>query len=459
MGERGRFNGEDIIDIVVRQPATAGFLAEKLHNFFVSDEPDESAIQTLAEAYTESGYDMRSVMRALFLSDFFKEAQFHKVKSPIEAIVGISRLAGDFDLGGDEYLQDALPIPVIEGASQPSLQMGQEPMNPPSVEGWHTGQEWIDSGTLMERINYAASRLGASSKPGVRMIAARLASGKERLAPSELVDGCRGMEVVQAGKHVSHWGTSGSGDGELNGPASMVFDDEDNLYVTDSRNSRVQKFTKDGRFLAKWGSFGAGEGELDLPWGITIDPEGNVFVADWRNDRVQKFTPDGEFLASYGSSGTEYGQFDRPASVAVDRDGDIYVADWRNNRVQVIGRDGRFVEVFYGDAAMSKWALEQLANPVAVDMVKMQFLSEDVHADKYFEGACLPTRGPRRGPPVRRGQPEVPGPGLSEDSLPLPGRSGSRPGSGANRSHLAAEVLPPLPAAGEGWGEGATKPS
>ena len=196
----------------------------------------------------------------------------------------------------------------------------------------------------------------------------------------------RGMEVVQAGKHVSHWGTSGSGDGELNGPASMVFDDEDNLYVTDSRNSRVQKFTKDGRFLAKWGSFGAGEGELDLPWGITIDPEGNVFVADWRNDRVQKFTPDGEFLASYGSSGTEYGQFDRPTSVAVDRDGDIYVADWRNNRVQVIGRDGRFVEVFYGDAAMSKWALEQLANPVAVDMVKMQFLSEDVHADKYFEG-------------------------------------------------------------------------
>ena len=194
MGERGRFNGEDIIDIVVRQPATARFLAEKLHNFFVSDEPDESAIQTLAEAYTESGYDMRSVMRALFLSDFFKEAQFHKVKSPIEAIVGISRLAGDFDLGGDEYLQDALPIPVIEGASQPSLQMGQEPMNPPSVEGWHTGQERIDSGTLMERINYAASRLGASSKPGVRMIAARLASGKERLAPSELVDGC--LELI-----------------------------------------------------------------------------------------------------------------------------------------------------------------------------------------------------------------------------------------------------------------------
>ena len=194
------------------------------------------------------------------------------------------------------------------------------------------------------------------------------------------------MEVVQAGKYVSHWGTPGTGDGELNGPASMAFDDEGDLYVSDSRNHRVQKFTRDGRFLGEWGSFGEGDGEFNLPWGITIDHQDNVFVADWRNDRVQKFTPDGEFLASYGSSGTELGQFNRPTSVAVDRDDDIYVADWRNNRVQVIGTDGRFVNVLYGDSTMSKWMLETLGRPTGVGMVKMHFMSEGTHTEKYFSG-------------------------------------------------------------------------
>ena len=194
LGERGRFNGEDIIDIIVRQPATALFLAKKLHNFFVSDEPDEAAIRTLAAVYVESGYDMRSVMRALFLSDFFKEARFAKVKSPVEAIVGIKRLAGDFDLAKEGFLDDALPVRVMEAATQPSMNMGQEVLNPPSVEGWHTGQEWVDSGTLMERINYGAARLGDPDKPGVRFIADRLSSGKERLEPTELVDGC--LELI-----------------------------------------------------------------------------------------------------------------------------------------------------------------------------------------------------------------------------------------------------------------------
>ena len=194
LGEKGRFNGEDIVDIVVRQPATARFMAKQLHNFFVSDEPDPDAIQELAEAYFESGYDMRAVMRTLFLSDFFKEARFEKVKSPAETVAGVSKLAGDFDLGNERYLSEAFPIRVADGAAAPVVSMGQEPLNPPSVEGWHTGQEWIDSGTLMERINYASSRLGDAEKPGVRFIADRLAAGKRPLTPRELVDGC--LELI-----------------------------------------------------------------------------------------------------------------------------------------------------------------------------------------------------------------------------------------------------------------------
>ena len=194
LGERGRFNGEDIIDVVVRQPATAHFIASKLHNFFVSDEPDEAAVGKLADVFVESGRDIRSVMRTLLMSDFFKEARFAKVKSPVEMVVGISRLAGDFDLTGDSYLSDALPVGLIPGAAEPSESMGQQPLNPPDVEGWHTGSEWVDSGTLIERINYASARLGDSTKLGVRDIVSRLASGRAGLSPEDLVDGC--LELI-----------------------------------------------------------------------------------------------------------------------------------------------------------------------------------------------------------------------------------------------------------------------
>ena len=185
------------------------------------------------------------------------------------------------------------------------------------------------------------------------------------------------------GKLLSQWGTAGDADGELNGPSGMAFDGEGNLFVVDHRNHRIQKFTRDGGFLGNWGGFGDGEGEFNLPWGITLDHEGNVYVADWRNDRIQKFTPSGEFLASYGTSGNRYGEFNRPTSVAVDLDGDIYVADWMNNRVQVIGADGRFVNVFHGDATISKWALESWATEV--ERVKVRFLADDPTTDRLFK--------------------------------------------------------------------------
>ena len=65
--------------------------------------------------------------------------------------------------------------------------MGQKLMDPPSVEGWHTGKEWIDSGTLMERVNFAAGHVGDASAPGVRGIAERIAA-QGPLEPEALVD-------------------------------------------------------------------------------------------------------------------------------------------------------------------------------------------------------------------------------------------------------------------------------
>ena len=205
LGHTGRFNGEDIIDIICRQPATAEFIARHLYNFFVADEPqvpswsstppnDPQAIDILAKTFTESNYDIRSVLRVLFLSDFFKNARFTKIKSPAELVVGTLRLVG----------QDKLPGPGIGDLAKQAGYMGQELLNPPSVEGWHTGVEWINSGSLMKRINFVAGMIGDTSKPGIRRIVDRL-QAQGNLGPEQLVDSCLDLVgPVKAGAATHH---------------------------------------------------------------------------------------------------------------------------------------------------------------------------------------------------------------------------------------------------------------
>ena len=179
------------------------------------------------------------------------------------------------------------------------------------------------------------------------------------------------------GDYLNHWGTAGSGDGELDEPSGLAIRD-DIVFVVDTENHRVQKFTLDGKYVGQFGSFGDGPGQLNTPWGIGLDKDSNVFVADWRNDRIQSFTADGEWLASFGKPGTggdtrivrvhggirvlplPVGEFNRPSGVCVDNDGDIYIADWMNNRVQVLTPEGRFITQFTGDAGLSKWGVDQM---------------------------------------------------------------------------------------------------
>jgi uncharacterized protein (DUF1800 family) len=190
LGHKGNFDGKDIIDIIVRQPATAQFICRHLYNFFVADEPpvpawsvtppiDQEAVDTLAKVFVESNYDMRSVLRALFNSDFFKEARFTRLKSPAEVVIGTLRLAG-----GSEF-----PGPGLGNLARQTGYMGQDLMNPPSVEGWHTGAEWINSGSLMRRTNFFADLVGEVDRPGIQQIIESLRE-KGDLSPEAFVDGC-----------------------------------------------------------------------------------------------------------------------------------------------------------------------------------------------------------------------------------------------------------------------------
>ena len=177
LGHKGNFNGEDIIDIIVQQPACAKFICRHLYNFFVADEPqvpawnlepprDPEAIDFLAATFRANKCEIKPVLRALFNSEFFKKARFKHLKSPAEVVVGTMRVMGGFEVPKPGY---------GELSMQPSY-MGQDLLNPPSVEGWHTGSEWINSGSLMSRINFVAEQVGNTQLPGVQAIVNRLQS-------------------------------------------------------------------------------------------------------------------------------------------------------------------------------------------------------------------------------------------------------------------------------------------
>jgi DNA-binding beta-propeller fold protein YncE len=147
---------------------------------------------------------------------------------------------------------------------------------------------------------------------------------------------------------MTKWGTSGSGAGQFDLPRGIAIGPSGEVYVSDSDNDRVQKFTPNGRFLTKWGSQGTAPGQFITPEGIATDAAGNVYVADQLNDRIQKFTPGGGLITLWGTKGSGDGQFDLPQAVATDAAGNVYVADAGNYRVQKFTSSGAFLTKWDG---------------------------------------------------------------------------------------------------------------
>ncbi len=146
------------------------------------------------------------------------------------------------------------------------------------------------------------------------------------------------------GTFLSEWGTPGSAPGQLQCPGSMAIDGEDNLYIADSANHRVQKLSTTGTFITAWGSFGSGQAQFDSPGGIAVDRNaGRVYVAETGNDRVQAFDMAGNWLATLGEPGRGEGQLNNPAGVAVDTSANVYVSDTGNNRVHVFDSTGDYL--------------------------------------------------------------------------------------------------------------------
>ncbi|MCH2045531.1 MAG: DUF1800 domain-containing protein, partial [Saprospiraceae bacterium] len=142
MGKTGKFNGEDIIDIILERKETAYYIASKVYRYFVNPKTDETHIKELGDKFYNSQYDISAMMRHLFMADWFYDNQHQgvKIKSPIEFIVGISKILQlDFENKNSVlFIQRAL---------------GQILFHPPNVAGWAGNHAWIDNSTLLFRCN------------------------------------------------------------------------------------------------------------------------------------------------------------------------------------------------------------------------------------------------------------------------------------------------------------------
>jgi len=130
--------------------------------------------------------------------------------------------------------------------------------------------------------------------------------------------------------------------GTFNEPWGIAVGLDGSVYVADTWNYRVQKFTADGRFITMWGFFGQAADAPEAfygPRGLTVDSQGRVYLADTGNKRIVVFGPDGDYITQFGTPGLGLGQLDEPVAVALDSAGNVYVTDTWNQRVQVFTPD------------------------------------------------------------------------------------------------------------------------
>lgn len=140
LGHDGRFDGDDIIDIVLRHPRTAEHLTAKLWRRFVSDAPPPDAVKRIAEVFRASGYEIKPLMAALLTTPAFwdRDTRGRLIKSPVELMVGIIR---QFDVPVDR------PVQLVHAGRR----LGQDLFDPPSVKGWPGGTAWITTETILQR--------------------------------------------------------------------------------------------------------------------------------------------------------------------------------------------------------------------------------------------------------------------------------------------------------------------
>lgn len=171
-------DGVAIIDIALRSPACARFIARKLFAFFVWDAPDPDTVAPFADLFARNNFDLRELLRAILLSPEFSSERAYraKAKGPAEYVAGLLRT-----LGVPNATRDTVTS---------ARRMGQELFNPPNVGGWTSGLGWISPGSILDRANFANRTVTArQTNTTVVMFDPALAmQGKTLTTPEQLTD-------------------------------------------------------------------------------------------------------------------------------------------------------------------------------------------------------------------------------------------------------------------------------
>jgi Protein of unknown function (DUF1800) len=198
LGHTGPLDGQEVLDIILAQPATANFIAGKLYGFLVRDDVSPPFQNQLGDLLRSGHYEIAPFLRTVFLSrDFYSPASVGThIKGPVELIVSTYRRLG----------LDATPgMPDFTSAS---TELGQTLLNPPTVAGWSQGRAWITPGLLLARGNFARAVLQpdviAFTDPNldpyptqVRAFSARIRAGEDITTASKIVDGADGKDAKQ----------------------------------------------------------------------------------------------------------------------------------------------------------------------------------------------------------------------------------------------------------------------
>ncbi len=142
LGQTGNFSGHDVVDIIMRQPATGRFMARKFLRAFVYDDPEAALVGAVADKFSAHAYDVRILISILLRSNVFYSSRAYRalIKSPLDIVIGALKTVGATAVG-----------PAVDGAL---ARMDQVVMRPPNVAGWPGGSQWMNQSTLLARLNF-----------------------------------------------------------------------------------------------------------------------------------------------------------------------------------------------------------------------------------------------------------------------------------------------------------------